>query len=1254
MSAAAMLLPPDLQATAPSSVASVHPATVAGALARTSLPALASKGAPPRPFDPLANLPSNFRTGPEISPGATPQVSPKIGINYQATWDPTPQNEPGIAVNPTNPLDIIVSGNDYDTAATGSSGSWASEFTSTNGGLTWHYRPAAMNTTFAGGHPCFGGDTNVFFAPDGTAYFAGLGYPTAQTGRCSGSVATNGGLFVAHSADGGLTWNYVRVEQDFGSYWVDKEWMGVDPSTGTVSIDVMNYSSTTAYIDYWYSTTKGASWVGPTHINSASDQNMVAAGLAVDSSGGVDVVWEGGATGSDLEFSRATAPGGAFSAEANLGSITCAPAGSSGFPAIGGVGRMNCFPQIFGDTSAGSPYKGDLYIVYTENVSSLQIRLLRSTNYGSSWSSPISVNNDPSDGADHWFPQLAVGKNGTVYVEFLDRRYVPGDFYVDTTVAVSKDGGQTFARNVRVSSVSGNPTVWSAFMGDYENTFWSPAGDFSVWTDFRNGVTGNMNEDLYVGQLAWLDLSANIAGVTATVDGVSTALPSTEYWTRGTVHNISVPASVTGYTFSHWQGMFASSMSALTNVAMNGSSPLEAIYNPSGTPTLSVSVTTTPSSSATSGSTVAVIASVTSAGVPVPGASVSFSDTLTDSFSPNPVTVGANGNAWTNFTAPTVLAATSDTITASATAGGYNPGSGTAVITIDPLPLQVTLTPTPSASVVGGSTVAAVAYVSLPSGSPVSGANVGFSDTSGSSFTPASTTTDAAGYAYANFTTPSVTTPTSDTVDAAATAPGHPGNNGTATLTLDPEPTLSVALSVTPNPGNPGSHVTVHASVTDTSGAVAGATVAFADQKGDLFSPASGTTNVGGSVWSNFTLPATSVPLTLDVWANASASLAHPGGVYAAVVDQPVLTGSVSVPSGATTAGLPAAITVAIVSSGTPIQGATATFTDSLGGTFSPPSTSSTAAGAAFTNLTVSSVASPSTDTISVALSKSGYAPTTLTATVQIDPAPPLLLNLSAASYEAVAGSTVAVHALLESAGSPVAGASESFSVTSGSLSLMGATTPTNGTVDLLLTAPSPSSATTVTLTAHASEPGYTTGSGTLRLYVVLPMAVVVTPTPNTISAGGTVAVVVSVTDGSGAPISGATLALTVDQGTITPASGATDTAGKLDAQLTAPSPSSTVTATITVSVTATGRESAQGSAQVTITPAPSNGGAGDLVGLLTSPLVLAVLAVAIVGIVVAVLLARKRRRASVPPPYGPMFTPTPPSWPPPPPPPPR
>ncbi len=646
------------------------------------------------PFGAPGHSSSRTMAGPALS--YFPSVNQSIGVNYQATSNPTAQNEPGIAVNPTNPRNIIVSGNDYNVNATGSVfGPWASEWTSMDGGASWSYHPAAMNSTFPGGHPCFGGDPNVFFGPDGTAYFAGIGYsdPVASS-TCGSASSTNGGLFVAHSTDGGLTWNYVSVANDSAGYWYDKEWMGVDPSTGTVSIDVMQYglTSSSALIQYFYSTNKGVSWNGPIDVNNpAVDQNMVAAGLAVDNQGGIDVVWQNESAGNVIEFSRASAPGNPFSAEMALGTINCAPAPPGGFPEINGVQRMNCFPQIFADDSSTSPYKGNLYIVYSTNTTSLQIQLLRSTNYGSSWTSQasaVAVNNDPSDGADHWFPQVTVGKNGTVYVEFLDRRYNSGNLLVDTTVGVSTNGGVSFSRNIRVSSVSGNPDVWTGFMGDYQNVWWSANGTFSVWTDFRNGVAGNMNEDLYVGQLVWVNVTANIPGVTATVDGTSAPLSEKVWWNHGTIHNVSVPSTVTylgnTYSFQRWQGYSTSTSPALTGVTALGTGRLTAVYLSPSLKNLSAAVTTLPSGSASTSQRVTVKVNVTSSGSPVSGAKVSFSDSLSDAFTPSLGTTSATGLAWANFTTPLVASATNDTVSVTVNATGYNPGSGGAALNITP------------------------------------------------------------------------------------------------------------------------------------------------------------------------------------------------------------------------------------------------------------------------------------------------------------------------------------------------------------------------------------------------------------------------------------------------------------------------------------------------------------------------------------------------------------------------------------------
>jgi hypothetical protein len=86
--------------------------------------------------------------------------------------------------------------------------------------------------------------------------------------------------------------------------------------------------------------------------------------------------------------------------------------------------------------------------------------------------SPIKVNQD-SGRADQFQPYVAVNPDGQVEVAYFDRRHDPDNFYVDTYLSRSSDGGTTFT-DVRVSHDMSSPELNAPvsgsglFFGDYQ------------------------------------------------------------------------------------------------------------------------------------------------------------------------------------------------------------------------------------------------------------------------------------------------------------------------------------------------------------------------------------------------------------------------------------------------------------------------------------------------------------------------------------------------------------------------------------------------------------------------------------------------------------------------------------------------------------------------------------------------------------------------------------------------------------------
>jgi hypothetical protein len=122
-----------------------------------------------------------------------------------------------------------------------------------------------------------------------------------------------------------------------------------------------------------------------------------------------------------------------------------------------------------------------LYITYAEyrpagpddeDEMQADIMLVKSTNRGATWSSPRVVNGDHTD-ADQFQPFVAVPPSGQVNVSYFDRRKDPDNFFIDTYLSRSNDGGRTFT-DVRISHDMWDPSInppisgSGEFIGDYQ------------------------------------------------------------------------------------------------------------------------------------------------------------------------------------------------------------------------------------------------------------------------------------------------------------------------------------------------------------------------------------------------------------------------------------------------------------------------------------------------------------------------------------------------------------------------------------------------------------------------------------------------------------------------------------------------------------------------------------------------------------------------------------------------------------------
>ena len=159
------------------------------------------------------------------------------------------------------------------------------------------------------------------------------------------------------------------------------------------------------------------------------------------------------------------------------------------------------------------------------------------------------------------------------------------------------------------------------------------------------------------------------------------------------------------------------------------------------------------------------------------------------------------------------------------------------------------------------------------------------------------------------------------------------------------------------------------------------------------------------------------------------------------------------------------------------------------------------------------------------------------------------------------------------------------LSVGGGVFSPQSGLTDANGYFTANYTAPNVTETTNVRIIARASMNGYADGSDYGYITVLPPLIVQVMPVPSTIMSEGTTTLTVYVTDASGEPVTGANLALSCSNGTLSANAGATDSNGSATFTLTAPQTLSEVN--ITVTAAASKLQYADGQGQVIVSVEP-------------------------------------------------------------------
>jgi hypothetical protein len=414
-------------------------------------------------------------------------------LNYNISIDTFPQNEPSVKFNAKFPNNVVASWRDFSTGVFPAIRRVGFSY-STNSGTTWS--ASSLLPVVDPIHPRTS-DPAVCSDTLGNFYIATISIDISNG---------NGVIIVYKSTDGGVTFPLAYTAQGNQSNYEDKEWIACDLTTGSSAFKNNLYISWTRFgtpsgILLTKSTNGGVNWTTPVQVSTVS--GIQGSEPAIGPNGEVYVVYVGGNSTNDIiYFNRSINGGATFTPSQNIaqGISPIIPITSSGVT----------FPSIAVDLSGG-PGNGTIYVTWCDSRNGdPDIFLIKSTNQGNNWSSPVRVNSDAvSNGKLQCWPWISINEQGNLAILFYDSRNSTSTSTIEAWLARSTDGGVSFI-NEKLSSTpfTANWPNTDVRFGDYINVDYRGTRIVPVWTDLRAG--GN-NMDIYT---AIIDLLVGIKPVT--------------------------------------------------------------------------------------------------------------------------------------------------------------------------------------------------------------------------------------------------------------------------------------------------------------------------------------------------------------------------------------------------------------------------------------------------------------------------------------------------------------------------------------------------------------------------------------------------------------------------------------------------------------------------------------------------------------------------------------------------------------------
>lgn len=490
--------------------------------------------------DALGTLPAFERV---CQPHDGPAINPETGAiaticNLHVAKGARPVNEPSIAINPKDPLNLIAGANDYNLAMSDgypfTRTVWTGVYVSKDGGHTWKQGwipgyPGGPVSSLTGQTDA--GDAAIAFAPDGTAYYAGIAFK--RTSASAGQQLVGGAaayvfegptLFIARSRDGGTTWDQIATPvkgvgplvtvltpvgyADVGAtLFQDKEMITVGPD-GTVYVTWTSYTFSyadvvtplgrqtqgdyTAPIMMIKSTDAGTTWSQPVKLSQATDNQGSIPAVTPD--GRLVVAW------SEFPDHKEETTRILVRTSDDKGATFSAPVKVAEFSTVQPTHRTRTgsFPSLAVDTSSGE-HRGRLSLVWAGNVTGDHDVYLSQSMDGKVWSAPVRVNQDPvGNGRPQYMPWVAVGPDGTTHIVYFDGRDDVRNLLIGVYLASTQDGVNFVDRPATDAPFAADPDGFAPdnFLGDYLGIAASDRGVYPIWPDTRTAKNPNTQQDL--------------------------------------------------------------------------------------------------------------------------------------------------------------------------------------------------------------------------------------------------------------------------------------------------------------------------------------------------------------------------------------------------------------------------------------------------------------------------------------------------------------------------------------------------------------------------------------------------------------------------------------------------------------------------------------------------------------------------------------------------------------------------------------